>query len=358
MNKLINTDSGGYPFVLDDLRFVDDSVREALKGGLSFLGDGFVLSANYNDITAATSWSFPETFAVLNGEILRIPAFTANSSPAVGKWYKLELDSTDSGTTPGLKTFQDASVHETYNLRKGILTLQTTPLVGGEVVILSGNTAKWEYYDVNTHKKRLADNIGLTTTTTTANAAQSDATDALDELIGIKEAWSVQNAGDLVGNVLRNSAYDGSASGNASMTFDSASSYFRMKVVGKTVIIQYNIVDIQVVAWNTAEVNSITLDLIAADILQSPTTIKPFNAIGRASSTVQGIPAAHLKISDHSTKPGALLFNLVDPNYSLQRKSFNRKATFDVSTLELTNTGDLTFTNNISLTGTLIIEIS
>jgi hypothetical protein len=358
MNKLINTDSGGYPFVLDDLRFVDDSVREALKGGLSFLGDGFVLSANYNDITAATSWSFPETFAVLNGEILRIPAFTANSSPAVGKWYKLELDSTNSGTTPGLKTFQDASVHETYNLRKGILTLQTTPLVGGEVVILIGNTAKWEYYDVNTHKKRLADNIGLTTTTTTANSAQSDATDALNELIGIKEAWSVQNAGDLVGNVLRNSSAGGSASGNASMTFNSGSSYFRMKVIGKTVFIQYHIADIQVVAWNTAQVNSITLDLIAADILQSPTTIKPFNAIGRASSTVQGIPAAHLKISDHSTKPGALLFNLVDPNYSVLNLSFNRKATFDVSTLELTNTGDLTFTNNISLTGTLIIELS
>ena len=142
------------------------------------------------------------------------------------------------------------------------------------------------------------------------------------------------------------------------MTFDSASSYFRMKVIGKTVIIQYNIVDIQVVAWNTAQVNSIALDLIAADILQSPTTIKSFNAIGRASSNVQGIPAAHLKISDHSTKPGALLFNLVDPNYSLQRMSFNRKVTFDVSTLGLTNTGDLSFTNNMTLIGTLIIELS
>jgi hypothetical protein len=357
MNKLINTDSGGYPFVLDDLRFVDDSVREALKGNLSFLGDDFILSPNYNDITAATSWSFPETFAILDGEILRIPAFTANSSPALGKWYKLELDSTNSGTTPGLKTFQDASVHETYNLRKGKLTLQTTPLVGGEVVILFGNTAKWQYYDVNTHKKRLADNIGLTTTTTTANAAQSDATDALNELIGIKEAWSVQNAGDLVGNVLRNTLSDGTGT-NASMTFNSGSSYFRMKVIGKTVFIQYHIADIQVVAWNTAQVNSIALDLIAADILQTPMTIKPFNAIGRASSTEQGVPAAHLKISDHPTKAGALLFNLVDPNYSILRLAFNRKATFDVATLGLTSTADVTFTNNISFTGTLILELS
>lgn len=358
MNKLINTDSGGYPFVLDDLRFVDDAVREALKGNLNFLGDGFVLSANYNDITAATSWSFPETFAILNGEILRIPAFTANSSPAVGKYYKLELDSTFTGTTPGLKTFLDASSNETYNVRNGKLTLQTTPLVGGEIVILSGNTAKWEYYDVNTHKKRLADNIGLTTTTTTANSAAATATGAANELVDLKSSWDVMSAGDLVGNVLRNSAADGAASGNTAITFDHASSYFRMKVIGKTVFIQYSLIALQIVAWNTAQVNSIALDLIAADFLQGSTTIKSFSTIGRASSTVQGVPAAMLKVSNHSTKAGALLFNLLDPNFSFLRLPFNRKVTFDVSTLELTSTGDLAFTNNIDLNGTLIIELS
>ena len=358
MNKLINTDSGGYPFVLDDLRFVDDSVREALKGGLSFLGDGFVLSANYNNITAATSWSFPETFAVLNGEILRIPAFTANSSPAVGKWYKLELDSTNSGTTPGLKTFQDASVHETYNLRKGKLTLQTTPLVGGEVVILSGNSwfTAWTYNVENTHKKRLADNIGLTTTTTTANSAQSDATDALDELITINEAWSEMNIADLVGNVLRNNLADGSGT-NASMTFNSGASYFRMKTIGKTVFIQYLIQSINVVEWDTAQINSITLDLIAADFLQAPTTIKSFSAIGEARSS-SGVPTAHLKVSNHTTKAGALLFNLIDPNYKPQNLPFNRKATFDVSTIRFVLTNEYDFPSVITLTGTLIIELS
>ena len=39
MNKLLTDIAGGYPFILDDLRFVDDSIREVLKAPFSFLKD-------------------------------------------------------------------------------------------------------------------------------------------------------------------------------------------------------------------------------------------------------------------------------------------------------------------------------
>jgi hypothetical protein len=69
MNKLDTTKLGGYDFAMDDLRFNDDSYRDALNNILRGFGDNFIVSGctvNVNDISAG--------YIMLDGELLKVDA--------------------------------------------------------------------------------------------------------------------------------------------------------------------------------------------------------------------------------------------------------------------------------------------
>lgn len=369
MNKLITTDSGGYPFVLDDLRFVDEAVREGLKGNLNFLGDGFIMDSIKTDITAATSWSFPETFAVLNGEILRIPALTVNSSPAVGKWYILELDSTFTGTTPGLKTFLDASSNETYNVRKGKLTLQTTSLVGGEIVILNGKTAKWEYKIENTYTYRLSVKIGMDAVKVVADAAALDADEALTKIADINAGWESLNGSSLLGCLKINaSAVPSHSSGfggaplhstNYGVNFNTTNSDIRYKIIGDNLFLNYKILGVALLDYASYPTSAILLDLDLIGLMGAYSSIVDFETIGAGVDDVAGGCSGTTRIINHPNLPGTLHITL-DPVFrssGSSKLSFNKKHTFDAATLVLTATGDTATAHTWDLRGQLMLSL-
>jgi hypothetical protein len=140
MNKLITTNPGGFPFVLDDLRFIDESVREVLKSNFSRFLDpnnpndkGFLIekdllrgSAFNNKIGGFNGQAMPEMFAFISGEIFYLPAQTLPTGISPSSKCYVEIDISFSGTAPGQKVFENGNSVETYQIRRAKYTLTPT----------------------------------------------------------------------------------------------------------------------------------------------------------------------------------------------------------------------------------------
>ena len=121
MNKFITTDNGGLPLQLDDLRFIDDSVRNALKGILSAYGidpaDSFILSG-----CAVTSgfggvvWDVAAGYISLDGEVLEVTAHSITKTLLPGEKHVWRILTTNDPA--GLKTFQSTVSYNTYQIRQ------------------------------------------------------------------------------------------------------------------------------------------------------------------------------------------------------------------------------------------------
>jgi hypothetical protein len=219
MNKLITTDTGGYPFVVDDLRFIDDSVRDALKGLNNHLidstltNDGFIFDKNnfsdsiFPEIKASDSWTFPETYAVLNGEILLIPETILASSFAFLDLYVLELDDSFTGTAPGLKTFQDSSSNETYQLRKGKLTFKTAAsfVTGTDVPILVGGSFsgvfRWIYANDGRYSYRTRLKLGIEAIQDKANDNETRSQANEGQITLINNVWTSLSTASILSKI-------------------------------------------------------------------------------------------------------------------------------------------------------------
>lgn len=125
MNKFITTDNGGLPFQLDDLRFIDDSVRNAFKGILSAYGidpaDSFIISG-----CAVTSgfggivWDVAAGYISLDGEVLEVDAHSITKTLLPGEAHFWQV--VTSNDPAGLKTFQSTIGYNTYQIRKAQVT--------------------------------------------------------------------------------------------------------------------------------------------------------------------------------------------------------------------------------------------
>lgn len=141
MNKLITTNTGGFPFQLDDLRFIDESVREVLKANLERYIDktdpndkGFLIENSLlqrNDILnpkvgGNNGQAMPEMFVYISGEIYYLPAgnLPAGLSNSVGLYVEPDISFTN--TTPGQKVFESGTTYQTYQIRRAKYTLTPT----------------------------------------------------------------------------------------------------------------------------------------------------------------------------------------------------------------------------------------
>lgn len=169
MNKLKNTEqTGGYPLVMDDFRFMQDALRDGFKAHLNAIAridtgaagiKRRLVFADDNEllIDASNSWTFPETYVYNEGELYRIPETVLNSSPA-GYSYILVLDISDDPN--GTKTFQDATTHETHEIRQGSIVREQFPALT-DFVVLKGSASGYTFNNDNLYKTRLNNYLTL-----------------------------------------------------------------------------------------------------------------------------------------------------------------------------------------------------
>lgn len=116
MNKLKTTDLGGFPVVLDDLRWIDDSVRDAFKAIFASYGDKFIISGcdlSYDNINL--EYTCTEGYIYFNGEILKCAGGIASHDGEVNiaVWNLETLYD-----AAGLKAFANEVSHDTYEIRR------------------------------------------------------------------------------------------------------------------------------------------------------------------------------------------------------------------------------------------------
>lgn len=117
MNKLNTTFNGGLPLNLNDFRFIDDSVRLALKDIMkSFAGDeACYMYLQSLEVTGETAYHVGEGAIFYQGEIWHIYEHTAEIE-GLAYWAFYVSNDPD-----GNKTFKDGLQHNTYEIRKAVL---------------------------------------------------------------------------------------------------------------------------------------------------------------------------------------------------------------------------------------------
>jgi hypothetical protein len=124
MNRLKTTDTGRMPFVLDDLRFSEEAIREAIYGLISAFGieprDSFRLSGCEISINGSV-YSTTAGYICLNGEVLKVDAHNVTLVNGQGIKWAVGVSYDPSGN----KIFADHNAHDCYEIRRGILISQS-----------------------------------------------------------------------------------------------------------------------------------------------------------------------------------------------------------------------------------------
>jgi hypothetical protein len=133
MNELKTTGLGGFPLVLDDIRFQYAAIKEALKGivstfslqsmdGLSapraviLWGCGVTVDAV--SVSPLVKYTVAEGFISLGGEVFYVPTMSINVNSTDTVYFVI----TESYDATGSKTFADASVQDTYLVRRATIS--------------------------------------------------------------------------------------------------------------------------------------------------------------------------------------------------------------------------------------------
>lgn len=115
MKRLVSTDLGGFPFVSDDLRFIESGVMEALSALVSpYIGssNGLIISGCDRTIVGGNI-NISEGFIFLQGEIYYVPAQTVLDEGKTYNYFEV-LENYDPA---GEKQFQNSATHDTYAVR-------------------------------------------------------------------------------------------------------------------------------------------------------------------------------------------------------------------------------------------------
>lgn len=116
MNKLKVVQVGGFPVKLDDFAWLANGVIDAIKGLTSSYGvayeDVVILSGCKKTASGGTT-TIAEGYIIWEGEVYFVPEHSFTSPTALQKIYWQKETSYDAS---GLKTFQDSTTHDTYEV--------------------------------------------------------------------------------------------------------------------------------------------------------------------------------------------------------------------------------------------------
>lgn len=126
MNNLKTTDLGGFPLRSDDFRWSYQAMKDAFKGIMSSYGisnsTAVVLSGCTRSVASGTV-TIAAGYISIGGEVCYVPAHSYPAPVGTQKEYWVINVSYDNN---GLKTFQDASTHDTYEVRIGKIAVAST----------------------------------------------------------------------------------------------------------------------------------------------------------------------------------------------------------------------------------------
>jgi len=128
MNKLLTNINGGFPFVLDDIRFNDAAYRDAFKAVMKafdingtdrFIITGCEVASTLTTHNIAPGWIY------YDGEIYAVDAqsITIQVGPGSGYYFAPIVTYDPAGN----KTFEDGTQHDTYEVRKAKVYFGTMP---------------------------------------------------------------------------------------------------------------------------------------------------------------------------------------------------------------------------------------
>ncbi len=117
MNELVTNIHGKFPYVLDDIRFLDAAYRSAIlaisKGIAS--GEDIILSGLEVTDNGNNSYTYSSGVVLLQGELLNVSGVTVNVPPEHVAFIVRE----ESFDPAGLKVFGDGQLHNTYKIVEG-----------------------------------------------------------------------------------------------------------------------------------------------------------------------------------------------------------------------------------------------
>ncbi|MCF6185530.1 MAG: hypothetical protein L3J56_13090 [Bacteroidales bacterium] len=135
MNKLKTDIDGKFPYVLDDIRFLDTAYRmgfDALAKAVSFNRNSILWGCQVTKI-GGNNIDVADGAVMINGEILRFEQ-TQIDVTAGNKAVIIRDETFD---TAGYKLFGDGTAHDTYQIIKGKLVLVPEANIGDFVDILT-----------------------------------------------------------------------------------------------------------------------------------------------------------------------------------------------------------------------------
>lgn len=128
MNKLITNNNGGFPLVLDDVRFIMDAYTSAFKGILNAFamsGENAVILSGCQKTVSAGLTTISEGFVGIDGEVCYVGEHSyINPSAGEKEYWDIQL-----GLLPaGEKLFQNGDTNFVYQSRVGaVLKALTVP---------------------------------------------------------------------------------------------------------------------------------------------------------------------------------------------------------------------------------------
>ncbi len=123
MNNFKTDYDGGLPLVLDDFRWIDEGYRKAFYGIMSAFGvtdqETFILSGCTRSVSSGTV-SITEGYVSIGGEVCYVPPHSY-SEPGGGdvEFWVVDL----SFDSAGLKTFQNSSLNNAYEVRSAVVSV-------------------------------------------------------------------------------------------------------------------------------------------------------------------------------------------------------------------------------------------
>lgn len=302
MDKFLTTDLGGIPESWDDLRWYlgqesNQGIYQALNNIQGAAGTDYVVQGCVVSGTAPTQ-SMTEGWIVLSGELMKVVAISGTLD--TGTNYTFTKVSTTN--TSGDKTMQNAGTVNSYQENRGVLSGGA-----GSLNILTGVR--------------------------------------LDTVYG---AWKTF---DMTGNVYTNTSSGGGGTSTAVVQGPQSGSYFKYRLVGKTVDFKIRMVDVITSSYDVAQAYSIVIDNL-------PFTAADFTNIG-ASLVCESHDSAvsNTGLCNISSVANKLWFN----NKLFRNSSilFNLQYTFDTTPSMLAvDTGNHTTQQRWTLAASGTIEIA
>ena len=126
MKILKTTDNGGFPAVLDDIRWLQNAFAEVLANLATINGQNSFIIWGCEPTVIGSLQGHTAGAVFINGEMCLVDADTVGIDPAdSANWVWEKVVTMDPA---GLKVYEDTTAHDTYQITKAVLVVDAAPV--------------------------------------------------------------------------------------------------------------------------------------------------------------------------------------------------------------------------------------